>query len=395
MYGWENFIKEKKIIFFAAETIPSFSGSGIMAFRYARFLTQFCKSVEIVCFNYNKKLTPNEIVDNVKITRIPYYNKNIFFKFISLPILIFCYIKKTYVNDISFIYGTYMPGFEFILLSHLIFKKKTIYISTLLGDDDFNAILNKVTLPQKLVRKYLFKKISLYWSINELFRITFEKYYNTIPIVSKSQGVDLELFKNLTDKEKIHSKKIFNIPNNIFVILSCGFLIERKGYREIFENLSKLELPFLYVIAGQKCNDNYHRSSIQELNEMEILYNYGKQMLHDKIIFISAQKDMLPIYSIADVLLHGANREGLPNVVLEAMACKIPVIIRNLECYGNIFQNGYNALTYNDPIHINHHLTNLMNDYSLSKKISGNAYKKIVAEHSYYKITAELINKIK
>jgi glycosyltransferase involved in cell wall biosynthesis len=395
MLNWEESIKNKKIIFFVAETVPSYSGSGIMAFRYARFLTRYSESVKMVCFNYNNKLVPTEIIDGVLIHRIPYYNKNLLTKILSLPILLYYYMKEAILHKICFLYGTYMPGFESILLIQFLFKKKLIFLSTLMYDDDIDAIINNAPFPLNHVRKYLFSKISLYLAINKEFKDSFEKYYgDNVPIILKSQGIDTDIFHPITESEKTEARRKFNIPGDSTVILSCGLLIERKGYRNIFEILSKIKWPFLYIVAGQRDTQAYHRSSQQEKKEMKELSSLGAEKLANKILFLDTHANMLPVYSLANVFLHGAHWEGLPNVVLEAMACKLPIVLKRSEGLDFVFRNKINVVTYEQPAEIKGCLESVLNDSSFSKKLTDNAYKEIIHEHAYDALTSNVFDKI-
>lgn len=396
MLSWKDRIKGKKIIFFTAETVPSYSGSGIMAFRYARFLKRYCKSVKILCFNYNRKLVPFEIIDGVIIQRIPYYNQNLFTKVISLPMLLYYYMKETITNDVCFLYGTYMPGFESILFIHITFRKKIIYLSTLLYDDDIETIIKNAPFPLNIVRNYLFRRISLYLAINKEFKNSYKKYYkDSVPILLMSQGVDTDVFHPITENEKTEARKNFKIPLDTTVILSCGLLIERKGYRDIFKILSKIEWPFLYIIAGQRNIQEYHRSSQKEQNEMRILSVFGEKMLGQKVLFLDTHVNMLPVYSLANVFLHGAHWEGLPNVVLEAMACKIPVILKRIEGLDYVFRDRRNVVTYEQPIEAKDCLESVLNDRIFSKRLIENAYSDIINEHSYDALTFNVFDIIK
>jgi hypothetical protein len=277
-------LKNKKIVFFAAETIPSTSGSGINVFRFAEFLSQFSKSVKIICFNYNNKFKSYEQVKGVRIKRIKYFNQSQIAKILSFPFLIYSYIKEPISHDISLIYGSYMPGFEIIFLVSKLFKRKTIFQATLLNDDDIDTIIERTAFPFKTFRKYLYSKVSLFYAINNKFEKKWKNNFKYSPAsVLASPGVNISVFKPLSklDRNKIREK--LRISNERFVIFSCGTLIERKGYRHIFMELSKLEFPFIIIVAGQNTYNPYRRSTKQELFEMETLTKLGIEKLGDKI----------------------------------------------------------------------------------------------------------------
>jgi glycosyltransferase involved in cell wall biosynthesis len=289
-----------------------------------------------------------------------------------------------------------MPGFEAILFIHILFKRKLIFLSTLLYDDDLETIIKNVTFPLNLIRKYLFKRVSLYLAINEEFKNSFKKYYKeSVPILLKSQGVDTDIFHPITEKEKTEARKNFKIPPDTTVILSCGLLIERKGYRDIFKILSNIEWPFLYVIAGQRNIHKYHRSSRQEQNEMKILSAFGEKKLGQRVLYLDTHANMLPVYSLANVFLHGAHWEGLPNVVIEAMACKIPVVLKRIEGLDFVFRNKKNLVTYERPFEIKDCLESVLNDRDYSKRLTEHAYCDIINEHSYNALTYNVFDRLK
>jgi glycosyltransferase involved in cell wall biosynthesis len=58
--------------------------------------------------------------------------------------------------------------------------------------------------------------------------------------------------------------------------------------------------------------------------DMEVLAADLK--LGNRVIFAGAQDDMPPVYRQADILVHTSDFEGMPNVILEAMACGLPVV---------------------------------------------------------------------
>lgn len=390
-----QFLEERSIGFFAAEAPPSLSGSGIMAHRFAQQLKKYAAVVEMVCFNYNNKLKKEDVIDNVAIKRVSYFNRNLFFKLISLPGLLYSYFKKSGLYDISFIYGAYMPGFEFLILMNLVRGKTIIFVSTLFYEDDINTLLSSAPLPLRMIRKFLFRRISLYYAINESFKQSWERVIGTkVPIFLSTQGVDRNTFYPIEYKQKLKLKKEFSFAPKSFIILSVGFLIERKGYRHIFDMLAKLDIPFLYVIAGSLSSDLYHRSSPQELCEMDSLYKYGKQKLNNKVVFLGSQRQMQPFYSCADIVLHGAHSEGTPNVVLEAMACQKPLIVKQLEGLDFLLKDNENALLYNSPEKLNSKIKKLASDSLLAERIARNANATIQENHSIETIARRILEHI-
>lgn len=126
-------------------------------------------------------------------------------------------------------------------------------------------------------------------------------------------GVDLNLFKYSTNTEQKALKKSKNITNHL--ILSVGWLIERKGHHLVIEALKKLPHTQL-VIAGDG-------------PELDNLKRTAKQFaVSNRVTFIGAvsQEELNSWMMAADALVLASSREGWANVLLEAMASGTPVV---------------------------------------------------------------------
>ncbi|MEQ8934222.1 MAG: glycosyltransferase, partial [Amphiplicatus sp.] len=118
-------------------------------------------------------------------------------------------------------------------------------------------------------------------------------------------GVDLQVFRPL-DREAIRTRMGLSGP----VIASVGHLIERKGHHLVIEALKELPGATL-LIAGE----GEQRAALGALAS-----SIG---VAGRTNFLGAipHSELAEIYSAADVLALASSREGLPNVLLEAMAC--------------------------------------------------------------------------
>jgi glycosyltransferase involved in cell wall biosynthesis len=127
-------------------------------------------------------------------------------------------------------------------------------------------------------------------------------------------GVDLAVFYP-QDKDACRQQLNLLGPT----LLSVGNLIELKGHHLIIQAMRGLpEYSLLIVGAGPE---------LARLKKISVDLGVA-----DRVIFLGIlpQDQLAAIYSAADALVLASSREGLANVLLEAMACGTPVIATNV-----------------------------------------------------------------
>jgi glycosyltransferase involved in cell wall biosynthesis len=132
-------------------------------------------------------------------------------------------------------------------------------------------------------------------------------------------GVDLVRFRPIPQDAARSELGLAGSP----LLISVGYLIERKGHHIAIDALAKL-LPThpqaRLIIIG----DGEERVALQELCN-----NNG---LQDKVTFTGAlpNVELFKWYSAADAMLLASSREGWANVLLESMACGTPVVAAHI-----------------------------------------------------------------
>lgn len=123
-------------------------------------------------------------------------------------------------------------------------------------------------------------------------------------------GVDLSVFGPV-DRDTVRKQFGLHGPT----ILSVGNLIPLKGHDIVIKSLPSLPDMTLLIVG-----EGLERSSLERL---------AKELgVDDRVRFLGTigHERMCEIYSAADALVLASNREGLPCVLLESMACGTPVI---------------------------------------------------------------------
>ncbi len=133
-------------------------------------------------------------------------------------------------------------------------------------------------------------------------------------------GVDTGRFIPISRQE---ARARFNLPEYAKVLITVGGLVERKGFHRVIACLPELlkRQPDLhYLVVGGPCPEG---DMSQELKAQVAALG-----LTERVHFLGqVQPDALkwPL-SAADVFVLSTRNEGWANVILEAMACGLPVV---------------------------------------------------------------------
>lgn len=147
-----------------------------------------------------------------------------------------------------------------------------------------------------------------------------------------SLGIDADKIRvvgNGVDTNKYHpvsraeARNSLGLPGDIPLLISVGALVERKGFHRVIECLPRLRdrYPGLrYLIVG---------GAGPEGDMTKQLQNQVKEMgLEDCVVFLGKllPEGLKVPLSAADVFVLSTRNEGWANVLLEAMACGLPVV---------------------------------------------------------------------
>jgi len=156
-----------------------------------------------------------------------------------------------------------------------------------------------------------------------------------------SNGVDIETFRPLDPSS---CRRKLGIPFDKKIILSIGYLIERKGFHHIIKCLPKLLSTYpdilLYIVGSPGAEGNY-------MPKLKVMVE--KMNLVDKVFFVGARPNSeLPLwYSSADVFCLATSGEGSPNVIMEALACGCPVVVSSVGGIPDIMSEGFLGNMFN------------------------------------------------
>lgn len=207
------------------------------------------------------------------------------------------------------------------LLGGIIFRKPVIWHNhSLIGDSKTKIVLNFLTRLNSLK-----KIIAVSGAVAEQFLNLSNKteiLYN---------GVDLNKFN--PEKQKVGA-----ISKNIIVI---GDLMPTKGQDFLIKAITSLkDINYkLKIIGSARTGMEYYETELKELVK--------SFSLEDKIEFLGRRNDISALLQEADLLILSAIvPEACPMVVLEAMACGVPVIVSDFGGTKEIVKDNYVGYTF-------------------------------------------------
>jgi|GEM_PF-1627156 len=157
-------------------------------------------------------------------------------------------------------------------------------------------------------------------------------------------GINLNHYQ-FCEVDRISYRKSLNIMPKEKVIGFVGRLSKEKNLDNLIKSATLLEGSFKLLIIGTGDEEDRLKKEVDKLKMAE------------KILFLGEVKDPRPYYSVFDVLVLSSNTEGLPTVILEAIATKCIVVSTDCGGVREIFLKGY-------P-----YLAKVNNSYDLLKKI--------------------------
>ena len=235
--------------------------------------------------------------------------------------------------DLIFLHYPFFGTTEIVWLYKLIFRQPKLIIHYHMDVINFNLITKFLSLPAKLIRNSLFNQATLitcasldYVKHSDIAQI-YKKYpekFKEIPF-----GVDINKFTPAPKKN-----------NKIKNILFVGGLDKAhyfKGINILLKAVSELPFAdFRLQIVGKGDLKTQYEQQAKKLN------------IADKVEFLDKvnDKQFLKIYQQADLfVLPSINKnEAFGIVLLEAMACEIPVIASNLPGVRTVFENNKQGL---------------------------------------------------
>jgi glycosyltransferase involved in cell wall biosynthesis len=191
-------------------------------------------------------------------------------------------------------------------------------------------------------------------------------------------GVNSKRFKPVDAATKLQFRQKLDLPENAQIILFVGLKVERKGIIDLMDTwrLYAPQHPNQYlVMVGEEKNS----ASDQDYNSQweGIKTEISNPAL--RVINRPNHPQIEEYFFASDIFIFLSKKEGMPNVVLEAMATGLPMLVTEFEGFSEDYgRDGEEYLMVNrDAKHIAETLDKITSDKALYDKIRKNSLQKV------------------
>ncbi|MEG5057428.1 glycosyltransferase [Microcoleus sp. A2-C5] len=182
-------------------------------------------------------------------------------------------------------------------------------------------------------------------------------------------GLDLSKLENSENSEL--ARKTLGVAAQDVVLLLLGTVCERKGQQDLVQALSLLPEKWHNQI---RCFIVGDRPSIYS-NKLADMVGALPEDLRQRVTVVPETGEPGQYYKAADIFVCTSRVESFPRVILEAMACDLPIITSPVFGIKEQVRPGINGLFYtpNRPDELVAALMSLLEDKSLRQQLAGNA----------------------
>lgn len=223
-------------------------------------------------------------------------------------------LKREGRMDILDAHFAYPDGYAATLLGHWLNVPVTI---TLRGTEKRHV--ENPSLASKV--KTAMERASRIFSVSESLRqLALGLGIPAAKVRVVGNGVDLQRF---APQPRAEALAALGLPEGAQVLITVGALVERKGFHRVIELMPRLRERFsgltYLVVGGTSPEGDISAQLRQQVRDLG---------LEDAVRFLGAvapEQLRVPL-SAADVFVLPSRNEGWANVLLEAMACGVPVV---------------------------------------------------------------------
>jgi len=334
-------------------TFPRFAGDSFGAdfvFELTKALSQERVNVRVITagdgsekeLKYDRKLKKDY---NIDVKRFFYFRPIRFQKLAYRPGGIPVQIQKSLLSKLQlvfFMFSFFLRALPYsyksdIIHCHWVFSMIPSFILKLLFGKKIILSVRESN-PKKINESYVLRSLlgkadAIVSNNDSYFRQLLKSGANRNDLYKILNGVNTAFKKKVVIND-IHKK---NIGDDDLLICSVGYLIDRKSPLELFNSFKELKkkygnLKIIYIGDGELA---------KVLKSLIISNNFEEDVLLAGVLL---PNEICGWLNRSDLFCLYSKNDGIANSVVEAMACKVPVVTSDVGGFPEIIENKYSGM---------------------------------------------------
>lgn len=326
-----------RVLMYSTYFPPQFSGAALQALVLARALRRRGHAVEFVTVRWGD-LPEQDEIDGFPVTRL-YAGRGNKHRELRLWANLGAFVwRRRHEFDILHSHGAYYTNAIVGPLARISGLKSIVKAS--LSNDDLHNVGR--TLSGRLHRALLRRVDACIAISRDLMREFGECGLPSDRIHYLPNGVDTEQFSPVDAATRQALRTTLGLPLEQPLALYAGVMDGRKNIEWLARNWLENDAfgtGARLLAVGPQSREDIEGELIARLREMAV-------QAPQRFMLMPHSSNMESYLRAADLLVLPSRREGLPNVVLEAMACALPCVAADVSGTRDLVQHGRTGYTY-------------------------------------------------
>lgn len=365
---------------------PRLSGAANQALTLAKMLKNEGVQVKIIAGKYASE-KKKETINGIEIRRLPSGNSKFKILFFLLQLCLYLWKEKKHYQIIH-CHGGFIYSFAVGLIRKLSGKRSIVKITSGKSDTSWWYYGKFKRIKHKL------------FNFNNVFIATSKEIYNGLLKIGIPEnkihlipnGVDTKKFCPIkAEQDKEYLKQKLNLGGKKCALF-IGLLSREKGADLLIDAWLKIASTrrdlFLLCIGPLR----HPFLSIEDCYE-EITEKLREHKLTHTVKFVGIVNNVVDYLKTADIFTLPSRSEGLPNALLEAMACGLPCICSDIGATRDVIIDGVNGVLFKceDSDELARSIINLLDNPDFAHRLGRAARRTIEEKFAISKIAKQYI----
>ena len=261
--------------------------------------------------------------------------------------------------------------------------RKSTGVNILTAHSTPRVNLGNVTGTNLINRVYphIYKRFDHIITISQACETEIKALIPDVPVTRIPNGIDLSKFKKNKDAGAAF-REMYGISDDETLVLNVGQINPRKGVYDFLEVASQCPDKKFVWVGGFPYGG---------LSADYISVKHAQKKAPKNVIFTDFIPDVIDAYSGADIFFMPSYAETFGLVLLEALACELPVVARNLSEFKEIFGTSISLFSNNNEARLALEDTKTLSNLKSLARESAKAYDIVDVAEKTTKLYTELL----